>query len=167
MKNKSSSSTSKGNFYYGRCVALFFLLLIPSIALFAQNNSYNVDPGTHIVTNYEAKYQFPLFDIYDLDLQISRDFHYVNAILLININSEGGGRLIVYVTKKTIFTIRQCTYDDADSKWIILRLKLLNENGREIMASLDIRKSSNSVYSFQITNPEERTVARFYEYDNG
>lgn len=119
---------------------------------FAQNSTYNIDPTTKQITNWNTRYNFKYLYTYDFDLKQSSQTYDVDLIVVIEVNSEGKGRFVSSLGgEKTILTLASCFLNTDTFVFNCFTL-----DGKKITANMSLK--NNRVDKFWVTNSNNVAV---------
>ena len=135
---------------------LAFMLNLSVVMAFSQG-SFQIDPTTNRVSNFDATYQFTRSCVYDNDLRgfINNTNTMANSTVAIRIDKDGVGRLIIFVREKVVFLVDSCV-----KKRYAYQFYLINEKDTRVTASLLVNE--DKVNSFWLDNPIENTSIVFF-----
>lgn len=134
---------------------LVFLLKLFVITAFSQG-TFEVDPVSKRVTNFDANYQFTRSCIYDHDLRTAMDYTMVTTTVAIRIDKDGMGRLVIFVKNKVALQIDSCRKDGDTYNFYLT-------NAKEEPVTASLVTSQNKVTSFWLDNSKENTSIVLYK----
>ena len=135
---------------------LLLLLLFISHNSFSQNRTYNVNPNTNQVTNLSLKMDFRRTGSVDYDIEKWYNKYVVDTTIVVKVNSDGTGELIIFVESKVFFEIISCYKYDNRFEFVVI-----NAKGAKCPARIMIE--NNEIKSFFIDNPIDHTALCFYD----
>ncbi|MGI6409625.1 MAG: hypothetical protein ACOX0V_00070 [Bacteroidales bacterium] len=132
--------------------AIILFSLLCYLQLFSQSSTFDLNSKTNQVSNLHTKYTFTKVYTYDLDLEEASYSYSANCVVVIDINSDGTGKIVTGLNgDKTIFSVVSCYKYDSYYKF-----EVTNYISTPLIAKIQIK--NNLVENFYVIGVDNVAV---------